>query len=151
MEVVKRMVDQEQDQQGGFVWEESGLVRALREGEWIVIDNANFASSSVLDRLNCLFEPGGVLALSERGLVGGSVPTVVPHPDFRAFLIYDPQHGEVRVILFVFKQSVQSFFTIQISRAMRNRCVELHIPLVNSCSITSTTLSLGALGSFHRR
>ena len=80
----------------------------MREGKWLVIDNANFCSASVLDRLNCLFESGGLLTLSERGVLGGEIPKVVPHPDFRAFLLYDPSKGEV-------------------SRAMRNRGVEVHL------------------------
>jgi len=37
----------------------------------------------VLDRLNALLEPNGCLSLSERGVINGAVPTVVPHPEFR--------------------------------------------------------------------
>jgi len=37
----------------------------------------------VLDRLNVLLEPNGCLSLSERGVIGGAVPTVTPHPEFR--------------------------------------------------------------------
>ena len=42
-------------------------------------------SPCVLDRLNALLEPGGVLTINERGVTSGddTVPTVVPHPDFR--------------------------------------------------------------------
>lgn len=40
-------------------------------------------SPSVLDRLNALLEPGGVLTMSERGVVDGITPTVTPHPNFR--------------------------------------------------------------------
>jgi len=46
-------------------------------------------SVSVLDRLNALLEPNGSLSLSERGVIAGAVPTVMPHPDFR----YDPVAG----------------------------------------------------------
>ena len=51
------------------------MVEAFREGKWLVIDNANYCSASVLDRLNCLLESGSVLTLSERGALGGEVPT----------------------------------------------------------------------------
>ena len=40
-------------------------------------------SPSVLDRLNGLLEPNGVLKIDEQGTVDGKVPTVTPHPDFR--------------------------------------------------------------------
>lgn len=90
--------------------------------------------TSVLDRLNPLLEPGGVLPLTECGtslvenestadtISGGDVAddhknrpsspstsshrVIRPHPNFRLFLTADPSCGEV-------------------SRAMRNRCVEV--------------------------
>ena len=40
-------------------------------------------SASVLDRLNPLLEPGGVLHIDERGVVGDGVVAITPHPDFR--------------------------------------------------------------------
>ena len=40
-------------------------------------------SPSVLDRLNPLLEPNGVLSIDERGIVGDKVPTITPHPNFR--------------------------------------------------------------------
>ena len=46
-------------------------------------------SPSVLDRLNCLLEPGGYLSIDERGVVGDSVPIVYPHPEFRYSPVYD--------------------------------------------------------------
>jgi midasin len=50
-------------------------------------------SSAVLDRLNGLLETNGVLVVGERGCSNedGTVPTVVPHPDFRLFLTANPQ------------------------------------------------------------
>ena len=59
--------------QGTFERLDSMLVEAVREGKWLVIDNANYCSASVLDRLNCLLESGSVL--SEWGVLGGEVPT----------------------------------------------------------------------------
>ena len=42
-------------------------------------------SPSVLDRLNPLLEPNGVLTIDERGIVGGDVPVAKPHPEFRYY------------------------------------------------------------------
>lgn len=47
---------------------------------------ASLSSPSVLDRLNPLLEPNGVLSIDGRGIVGDSVPTVTPHPNFRYIL-----------------------------------------------------------------
>ncbi|SNX87533.1 related to MDN1 - Huge dynein-related AAA-type ATPase (midasin) [Melanopsichium pennsylvanicum] len=91
---------------GRFEWTDGPLLRALQEGHWLMLDNANLCSASVLDRLNSLFEVNGSLVISERGLVDGKVPVVRPHPNFRVFMCLDPRHGEL-------------------SRAMRNRGIEL--------------------------
>nr|XP_045010044.1 midasin isoform X2 [Jaculus jaculus] len=93
---------------GTFEWVDSMLVQALKSGDWLLMDNVNFCNPSVLDRLNALLEPGGVLSINERGMVDGSTPTIAPNPSFRLFLSMDPVHGEI-------------------SRAMRNRGLEIYI------------------------
>uniref|UniRef100_A0A8D0DW25 Midasin n=1 Tax=Salvator merianae TaxID=96440 RepID=A0A8D0DW25_SALMN len=94
---------------GTFEWVDGMLVQALQSGDWLLMDNVNFCSPSVLDRLNALLEPGGVLTMSERGVIDGITPTITPHPNFRLFLAMDPSHGEI-------------------SRAMRNRGIEIYVP-----------------------
>ena len=51
---------------GHFEWVDGLLVRAVERGGWVVLDNVNLCSPSVLDRLNSLLEPGGEL-LREHG------------------------------------------------------------------------------------
>ena len=94
------------DNRARFEWVDGVLVKALESGDWLVLDNANLCSSSVLDRLNSLLEPHGVLAVNEHRSSDGSSKVVKPHKNFRLFLTMDPRHGEL-------------------SRAMRNRCIEL--------------------------
>uniref|UniRef100_A0A087Y7X1 Midasin n=1 Tax=Poecilia formosa TaxID=48698 RepID=A0A087Y7X1_POEFO len=94
---------------GGFEWLDGMLVQALQAGDWLLMDNVNFCSASVLDRLNALLEPNGSLTINERGVIDGKTPRITPHPNFRLFLTMDPVHGEL-------------------SRAMRNRGVEVYIP-----------------------
>ncbi|XP_030578137.1 midasin [Archocentrus centrarchus] len=94
---------------GGFEWLDGMLVQALQSGDWLLMDNVNFCNASVLDRLNALLEPGGSLIINERGVIDGNTPKITPHPNFRLFLTMDPVHGEL-------------------SRAMRNRGVEIYIP-----------------------
>jgi midasin len=94
----------------GFAWTDGSLIDALRTGGWFHITDANLCSPSVLDRLNSLCETDGVLVLSEKGSSSGGAPEVIkPHTDFRLFMSYDPRYGEL-------------------SRAMRNRGVELYVP-----------------------
>jgi len=91
---------------GKFEWVDGPLVRAMKEGKWFLLDNANLCNPSVLDRLNTLAEIGSHLALTERGLVDGTVQLINPHPHFRLIMAMDPTRGEL-------------------SRAMRNRGIEV--------------------------
>lgn len=57
-------------------------------------------------------ETNGTLTPSERGPVNGEVQVLQPHPNFRLLMATDPSHGEL-------------------SRAMRNRGVELYLDPVH--------------------
>ncbi len=94
-----------------FRWVDGILVSALEKGHWLHLENVNLCSSSVLDRLNPLMESDGVLVLTEcgiqeNGIHQGKTRIVKPHANFRLFLSTNPSFGEI-------------------SRAMRNRCVEV--------------------------
>ncbi|CAL1712480.1 unnamed protein product [Somion occarium] len=91
---------------GRFEWVDGPLVTALKEGSWLLLDDANLCSPSVLDRLNALCEINGYLTLNEKGATDGQVQTIRPHPGFRLFMCVSPQYGDL-------------------SRAMRNRGVEI--------------------------
>lgn len=68
---------------GGFEWVDGIVVEALLHGHWLLIDNINMCSASVLDRFNSLLERGGSLLLTESG--DGRV--VQAHPDFKVFFV----------------------------------------------------------------
>lgn len=92
---------------GCFEWVDSKIVKSLKDGQYILLEHVNLCSSAVLDRLNPVFEPSGTLMLSEKGVTGNEEAEIVKKADnFRAFLTLDPKNGEL-------------------SRAMRNRCVEI--------------------------
>ncbi|KAJ2157991.1 AAA ATPase midasin [Coemansia sp. RSA 552] len=88
---------------GRFEWVDGVLVDALLNGHWLLLDRANLCSASVLDRLNGLLEPNGVLYVNEDPKRTGPI---VPHANFRIIMAVDPQYGEL-------------------SRAMRNRGIEI--------------------------
>ena len=98
------------DHRAQFEWVDGILIEALENGQWLVLDNANLCSSSVLDRLTALLEPDGHLSVTEQRCADGTARLVKPHPKFRLFLTMDPVHGEL-------------------SQAMRNRCIELYMPV----------------------
>lgn len=94
---------------GHFEWVDSKIVRALKCGQFICLEHVNLCSSAILDRLNSVFETNGRLLLSEKGVLSNNQTEIVSkHSDFRAFLTLDPRNGEI-------------------SRAMRNRCVEINL------------------------
>ena len=97
------------DSRAHFEWVDGILVKALKRGRWLVLDNANLCSPAVLDRLNSLLEPNGFLSINEHRNSDGSAQVVKPHSCFRLFITMDPRHGEL-------------------SQAMRNRSIELFMP-----------------------
>jgi len=100
-----------------FEWLDGIIVRALQQGEWLVLDNANLCSASVLDRLNSLLEPNGSLIINEHCGPNGEPRIVEPHADFRIFLTVDPRYGEL-------------------SRAMRNRAIEIYVQPTGATSVS---------------
>ncbi|KXS94887.1 hypothetical protein AC578_1673 [Pseudocercospora eumusae] len=102
-----------------FEWIDGPLIEAMQQGKWMILDNANLCNASVLDRLNGLMEPDGVLIVNEHSAPDGSARVVRPHPAFRIFLTVDPRLGEL-------------------SRAMRNRAVEIYLPKTEDPAAAST-------------
>ncbi|KAG6999386.1 midasin [Physcia stellaris] len=110
-----------EDRKARFQWVDGLLINALKRGAWLVLDNANLCSPSILDRLNSLLEPNGFLNINEHRNADGTNRVVEPHANFRLFLTVDPRHGEL-------------------SRAMRNRSVELFLRPTNERHRPSLTL-----------
>ncbi|KAH3757277.1 AAA ATPase midasin [Pelomyxa schiedti] len=116
---------------GRFEWIDGLLIQAMERGEWVLIDNVNFCNPTVLDRLNSVLEPNGVLSVTERGvLADGKIKEVRPHSRFRIFFTMDPRNGEV-------------------SRAMRNRGIEIFVPPMQASSEDTIQIlnSIGIPGS----
>ncbi|CCE86035.1 Piso0_005679 [Millerozyma farinosa CBS 7064] len=106
-----------------FEWFDGLLVKAVETGSWLVLDNANLCSSSVLDRLNSLLETDGKLLMNECTSEDGQARVLEPHPKFRLFLTMDPKFGEL-------------------SRAMRNRSVEIYVDPISDRATTFDRTSL---------
>ncbi|OWB72559.1 hypothetical protein B5S31_g2275 [[Candida] boidinii] len=107
-----------------FQWFDGLLVQAVERGHWLILDNANLCSPSVLDRLNSLLELNGTLVINECMSEDGNPRTIKPHPNFRLFLTSDPKYGEL-------------------SRAMRNRGVEMYM---DSLDVRCSSIDKEVLG-----
>ena len=71
-------------------WLDGRVVRAMREGWWVVFDEINLAEPAVLERLNSLLEANPSLVLTEHdGEIFGSGGTPI-HPSFRIFATMNP-------------------------------------------------------------
>ncbi|KDN47531.1 P-loop containing nucleoside triphosphate hydrolase protein [Tilletiaria anomala UBC 951] len=102
-----------------FSWVDGSLVRCIRAGHWVVLQDANQCPPAVLDRLNSLFEANPVIVLAEKGSLAGDVEVIRPHPNFRLFMTTDPALGEL-------------------SRAMRNRGIEISLSGQELSEVAST-------------
>lgn len=96
------------DSKGSLEFQDGLLVHALRCGHWVILDELNLAPTEVLEALNRLLDDNRELFLPETNEI------VKPHPHFRLFATQNPSgaYGGRKPL----------------SRAFRNRFVELHIP-----------------------
>ncbi|KAF5200410.1 Midasin [Thalictrum thalictroides] len=95
------------DSTGKLVFQEGVLVKAVRSGCWIVLDELNLAPSDVLEALNRLLDDNRELFVPELQ------ETIKAHPDFMLFATQNPPtfYGGRKML----------------SRAFRNRFVEIHV------------------------
>lgn len=91
---------------GELVFTDGLLVRALRSGDWIVLDELNLAPTDVLEALNRLLDDNRELVIPETGEI------VRPHPHFVLFATQNPSG------LYAGRKVL--------SRAFRNRFLEVH-------------------------
>jgi midasin len=91
---------------GKLVYKDGLLVRALRRGDWIVLDELNLAPTEVLEALNRLLDDNRELVIPETQEV------VRPHPNFMLFATQNPPG------LYAGRKIL--------SRAFRSRFLEVH-------------------------
>ena len=95
------------DDNGNLAFKDGLLVRALRNGDWIILDELNLAPSEVLEALNRLLDDNRELFVAETNEV------LKPHPSFRVFATQNPSgaYGGRKPL----------------SRAFRNRFLEIFV------------------------
>lgn len=73
-------------QAGTFAWRDAPFLKAMKNGDWVLLDEMNLASQSVLEGLNAVLDHRGEVYISELD------QTFHKHPDFRVFAAQNPHH-----------------------------------------------------------
>eukprot|EP00347_Sterkiella_histriomuscorum_P024492 403330924 len=86
-EVQKRQAKLESG--GGFIFQfiEGSLISSIKNGDWILLDEINLASESVLNRIATLVD-GDYILLNERA----DIVETKRHPEFRIFMCMNPPY-----------------------------------------------------------
>ncbi|EFA84854.1 type A von Willebrand factor domain-containing protein [Heterostelium album PN500] len=71
---------------GQFEWRDGIFLKALREGSWVLLDELNLASQTVLEGLNACLDHRAEVFIPELGR------TFACHPSFRVFACQNPLH-----------------------------------------------------------
>lgn len=90
-----------------FAFLEGALTEAVRQGDWILLDEVNMAAPETLECLSCLNEPGGSVTLYEAC-------------DYRAV----PRHKEFRLLACM--NPAANMGKADLAPGLRNRFIELY-------------------------
>lgn len=72
------------DERGKLTFNEGVLVKALKEGHWLILDELNLAKSEILENLNRLLDDNRELFVNE------TQTFLKPHKNFRIFATQNP-------------------------------------------------------------
>ena len=94
-----------------FEWQDGPLVKTMKTGEYLLLDELSLAEDAVLERLNSVLEPSRTVVLAEKG--GDSTDAeIVADTNFRIFATMNPG-GD--------------FGKKELSPALRNRFTEIWV------------------------
>lgn len=71
---------------GSFIWRDGPLLKAMQSGDWVLLDEMNLASQSVLEGLNACLDHRQEVYIAELD------KTFKCHPDFTLFATQNPHH-----------------------------------------------------------
>lgn len=111
-------------------WVDGPLTAALRRGDVIVLENIDAAGSELVEKLNMLLDHAGRLALP-------------PEAEGEAIL---KKEGDCRII--AIKRTRKSRNQQTISRALRNRFFNLHVPVIETQGEIAEVISLALVSEF---
>ena len=101
-ELIGRYVPNDsEDSSVQWVWENGEIIKAMKYGWWVILDEVNLAEPQILERLNSLLENPPELTATEKSPpieLGGSTGELV-HPSFRIFATMNPAEYSGRIAL----------------------------------------------------
>jgi len=100
---------------GGFIFQfiEGTLIKSMQNGDWVLLDEINLASDSVLNKLATIID-GDHILLNERA----DIVETERHPDFRIFMCMNPPYT--------------SAGKKQLPAGLRAKLTEIYVPELNS-------------------
>ncbi len=108
---------------GEYAWRDGTLITAMKNGDWVVLDEINLAEPSILERLNSLLDDDRAIVLTEH-----DGEKVEAHPNFRVFATMNPATS-------------QYAGRRDLSLAMKNRFTEQWFPELTDPGETTTIVS----------
>ncbi|ETB59795.1 hypothetical protein YYC_03183 [Plasmodium yoelii 17X] len=102
-----------------YVYNEGNFIKAIKKGHWVLLKHLHHSTPSLLDRLNSLFEENGYILLHEFG----KKKKIKPHKNFQIFLTLSSEEH------------------YKISKALRNRCLEIYFGNHNEYQINPLNIS----------
>jgi MoxR-like ATPase len=114
--LVKEVEDLARAYNALFEWSDGPLVKAVKAGDMILLDEISLAEDAVLERLNSVLEPSRTLVLAEKGSADDVESRVlIAHECFQLFATMNPG-GD--------------FGKRELSPALRSRFTEIWVPAV---------------------
>ena len=107
-----------------FEWSDGPLVKAMKSGQYLLLDEISLAEDAVLERLNSVLEPSRLLVLAEKNDDSPSITDkddriIVAHNQFQLFATMNPG-GD--------------FGKRELSPALRSRFTEIWVPSIRERS-----------------
>ncbi|PAA48319.1 hypothetical protein BOX15_Mlig003175g2, partial [Macrostomum lignano] len=95
-----------------FQFVDGPLVKSMKNGNWILLDNVDHARPEVIERLNSIGESGQRLYVHEVALTDGPKGGIDPKPGFAL----------------ICTATIGRSSSFQLSESFRNRCIEIFCP-----------------------
>lgn len=130
-----------------FEWADGPLVRSMKDGSLLLLDEMNLAEDAVLERLNSVLEPSRTLTLAERG---GDGPSCLHKSDSETSTNSEIRaHDEFRI--FATMNPGGDFGKRELSPALRSRFTEIWVPPVSQLCDIDLVLERSLLSSLEQK
>ena len=111
-----------------FEWADGPLVRSMKDGSLLLLDEMSLAEDAVLERLNSVLEPSRTLTLAEKGGEGPSCVHEEPQNTAKSLSSEIIAHEDFRIMATM--NPGGDFGKRELSPALRSRFTEIWVPPV---------------------